>query len=87
MKKIVYKLIILSIILGIIITLITGFFTHPSVVGAKWWGYPLTWKTQAVLSPEYSPPLNINWLNFIIDIIIWTIIFFIIFGIILRKKF
>ena len=86
MKKIVYKLIISSLIIGIVITLITGLFTHPDIVGANWWGYPLTWLTQAVLSPEYSPPLNINWLNLIIDIVVWTIIAFVILVAIFRKK-
>ncbi len=86
MKKIVYKLIISSLIMGMIITLITGLFTHQGVVGANWWGYPFTWLTRAVVSPEYSPPLNLNLLNLIIDIIIWTIIAFAIFVVIFKKK-
>jgi hypothetical protein len=86
MEKIKYKLIFISLTFGIVITLVSSLFSHPNVVGANWWGYPLTWLTQVVVSPEYSPPLNVNWFNLIIDIIFWTIISLVIIFALFKKK-
>ena len=85
-KKRISLSIIVSIIYGSAITLITGFFTHKILIGATWFGYPLHWLVRMVVSPEYFP-YKIVWLNFIIDIIIWSVIVFIILVVIFRKDF
>ena len=78
--------IISSVVIGVIIALFTGIFPHSEIVGANWWGYPLVWLTQAVLSPGYSPPLNVIWLNLIIDIVVWSVIVFLFLFVVFRKK-
>jgi len=89
MRKII-KLIIFFIIIGLIITLITGLFSNlDTLVGVSRWGYPLYWLSKMVIGPQYSPPLDIVWLNLIIDVIIWSIIVYLILLelVILREYF
>lgn len=77
---------IISLIFGVAITLITGFFSNQEgIVGAGRWGYPLHWLSRMVTSPEYSSPYDIVWSNFVIDIAIWTVIIFIVLMFVYRK--
>jgi hypothetical protein len=64
-----------SIIGGAVITLLTGLIpnTPSMLVGAAHYGYPLAWLTRLVLAPQYFP-WRLNVLEFIADIIIWSII-------------
>ena len=78
MEKIFYKIIYISLLVGIILTILSGFFQHQNLFGFKGFGYPFTWLIQIDSLPEYSQFFNINWFNFMFDIIIWAIIFFII---------
>ncbi|MFX1488129.1 MAG: hypothetical protein ACFFBI_03210 [Promethearchaeota archaeon] len=61
-----------SFAIGIIITLITGLFSHPTegIIGVNKWGYPFYWLSQVVY-PEAK--INTNWSNLIIDVLIWII--------------
>ena len=86
MKKAIVCSIILSITLGIIITLFTGLFTWPGVVGATWWGYPFFWMSKAVVGPGYIAPLIIWWNNLIFDSIFWSIVVFLILLVFYKKK-
>ncbi|MCK4364765.1 MAG: hypothetical protein KAW45_01815 [Thermoplasmatales archaeon] len=87
MRKKLIQIIIISIIVGIIITLITGLFSNQeNFLGSSRWGYPLHWLSRMIVGPQYSPPLNIVWLNLIIDIVIWSIIVLVILLIVFRKN-
>ena len=81
------KMILTSIIGGIIITLITGLFlnTPPMLVGASHFGYPLPWLTRLIIHPQYFP-WSVSIPNLIIDIIIWSIIMGIILFVLLKIK-
>ena len=87
MRKKIVKVFIISIILGIVITMITGLFLNQGqYLGSSRWGYPVYWLSQMVVGPEYSPPLNVVWLNLLIDITIWSILFIVILIIVFRNK-
>jgi hypothetical protein len=77
------KLTIYSIIGGLVITLLTGLLTNmpAKLLGAEHYGYPFAWLIRLVIAPEYFP-WRVNILNLIMDIVIWSIIvFIIIFGV------
>ena len=78
---------ILSVIGGVILTLLTGLIsnTPPMFVGATHYGYPLAWLVQLVLAPEYFP-WQVNVLNLIVDIVIWIIIVGIIATVLTRRR-
>jgi cytochrome b subunit of formate dehydrogenase len=66
---------LVSILGGELVTLLTGLLpTTPSLlVGATWYGFPLAWLIRMIVAPEYNP-WRIELLNFLGDVIIWTII-------------
>ena len=66
-----------SFIVGLIITIITGFFTHPmnGLIGSERWGFPLYWITQAIVPGAEKV---INWSNFIINTFFWGALVFLI---------
>ena len=69
------RIVILSVIGGVILTLLTGVVsnTPPMLVGPTHYGYPLAWLVRLVLAPEYFP-WRVNVPNLIMDIVIWIII-------------
>ena len=73
------KFAVYSLIGGLVITLLTGLIsnTPAKLVGAVHYGYPLAWLIRLVIAPEYFP-WRVNILNLIVDIVIWSIIVFII---------
>ncbi|MFX1371792.1 MAG: hypothetical protein ACFFCE_08020 [Promethearchaeota archaeon] len=76
--KLRYILIILfSFILGIIITLLTGFIsnTTTNLLGANKWGFPFYWMSQPVYP---GADRIIIWSNLLIDILIWSFLLFMI---------
>ncbi|MFX1501498.1 MAG: hypothetical protein ACFFDH_11100 [Promethearchaeota archaeon] len=76
--KLKYILIILfSFILGIIITLLTGFIanTTTNLLGADTWGFPFYWMNQSVYP---GAERAIIWSNLLIDILIWSFLLFLI---------
>ena len=81
------RVVILSVIGGVILTLLTGLIsnTPPMFVGATHYGYPLAWLVQLVLAPEYFPWRG-NVLNLIVDIVIWIIIVGIIATVLTRSR-
>ena len=81
------KILISSIIGGVIITLMTGLIinTPPMLVGAVWYGYPLAWLIRRVVAPEYFP-WHVSVLNLIADIIIWAVIIGIVLLVLARTK-
>jgi len=81
------RVVILSVIGGVILTLLTGLFsnTPPMLVGATHYGYPLAWLVRLVLAPEYFP-WQVNVSNLIVDIVIWILIVGIIATVLTRGR-
>jgi hypothetical protein len=73
------KRLVVSIIGGVIITLLTGLFssTPQMLVGAEWYGFPFAWLIRMVVAPEYNP-WRVEYLNFIADIVVWSVILLVI---------
>ena len=68
-----YKIPIYSILTGIILTLITGFFPNVFLIGITYWGYLLPWMSRI----DYlGAPLEIIWINLLADIIIWSMLIY-----------
>lgn len=66
---------LLSILGGELITLLTGVIsnTPPMLVGATHYGYPFPWLIRLIIAPQYNP-WRLEFLNFIADIVVWSII-------------
>ncbi len=81
------KLLIFAIVAGVIITLITGLrdSTPPVLVGASWYGYPLSWLYRLLLAPQYFP-WRVDALSLSADIIFWTVIVGIVLYILSKVK-
>ena len=64
-----------SAIIGLIITLATGLVVNTpyGLVGASWYGWPLTWLSKLVIAPQYNPWV-INWYGLVIDFVFWSIV-------------
>lgn len=81
------KVLALAVVLGLVITVITGFInTTPSdLLGAVWYGWPFAWRIIPVV-PNPVPAYDA--VKFIADFIVWFIIAFVILFAIwkLRKK-
>lgn len=71
------KMLILAVIVGVVITLITGVInTTPSdLVGASWYGWPFVWRIVPVVP---DPVASYNIAKFIGDVIVWFIVAFVI---------
>ena len=65
------KLKVIAVLLGVLITLLTGYASTLQLIGATNFGYPLTWLTQRVIAPIYNPWF-INYFNFVVDILVWS---------------
>jgi hypothetical protein len=71
--------VVVSIVGGVIITVVTGLFpnTPGMLVGAEWYGFPLAWLIRMIVAPEYNP-WRVEFLNFIADVVVWSVILFVI---------
>lgn len=76
-----------SILGGVVITLLTGLVSNtPAMwVGAALYGYPLAWLLRLVLAPEYFP-WRIDWVNLVLDILVWVTIVRIALFMLMRPK-
>ena len=68
--------IVAAIIVGVVITLITGLLpsTPSGLVGAVWYGYPLNWINRLIISPTAGNPWVVQWVGLIVDIVVWFIV-------------
>ena len=66
---------ILSLMGGVLITLLTGLRSNmPALlVGALHYGYPLPWIFRLVVAPEYFP-WSVDIVALVVDVVIWTMI-------------
>lgn len=64
-----------SVIGGVIIALLTGLVnsTPGGLVGATWYGWPVSWLYKLVIAPQYNP-WKVQWANLVIDMIVWIVI-------------
>ena len=64
-----------SIVGGAIITLVTGLYnsTPSELVGAAWYGFPMTWIRKLVVAPQYNP-WTIDYTGLILDLIVWIVV-------------
>jgi hypothetical protein len=83
------KTLVFAIIGGVVITLLTGLInrTPPMLVGAVYYGFPFAWLEMLVIAPQYFPWV-VRPVRLILDIVIWTIVVWIILFIVskIRKK-
>lgn len=97
----VLKMAIYSVLIGVAITLVSGalfnnliFGDFPNLViiagksgpipGVGYWGYILPWLKQIVTWP--TPPKTIVWPNLIIDVLIWSVIPFLLSLVLFRER-
>ena len=81
------KMIILAVGGGVAVTLLTGLFdnTPPMWVGATLFGYPFAWLVRMVIAPQYNP-WTFNPVELVEDIVMWTVLVWIILFAISRSK-
>lgn len=73
------KNVVESAIAAAVITLVSGLVpsTPAQLVGASWYGWPITWIRKLVIAPQYNPWL-VDWYGLVADFIIWFVISWII---------
>jgi len=65
-----------SIVGGAVITLVTGLYNSTpggGLVGATWYGFPVTWIRWLAVGPQYSP-WAVDWMGLVIDLVVWIIV-------------
>ena len=80
------KILLSSIIGGVIIALLTGLIYNTLWVGAVGYGYPFAWYLRLVLPPEHVSFWHVSASNLIADIIIWAAIIGIVLLVLARTK-
>jgi len=75
----------LSIGIGIVISLLTGFVSVRTLIGGTHYGFPLAWRIEVVL-PHERNPWRFNILYLITDVIFWSIVVGVVPVLIRRKK-
>jgi hypothetical protein len=77
-------IVIVALVIGIIISGLTGLInTTPVIIGATWYGWPVAWMYNYV---TYPPSTAFNYVNLVVDIVIWTVVAFVILWIAMRGK-
>jgi cytochrome b561 len=79
------KIVVSAVIIGIVITLITGIInTTPSgLVGASWYGWPFAWRIIPVVP---NPEASYDIAEFIGDWVVWSIVAFVVMFILCKLK-
>lgn len=64
-----------SVIGGILVTIITRFYngTPSGLVGATWYGFPVTWIRRLIIAPQYNP-WRIDFTGLVVDLAIWIVV-------------
>jgi hypothetical protein len=74
---------VISIVAGLVITAVTGLISLSVLLGATHYGLPLVWRIELVTFP---PVTNIEWINLIADVIIWSAIVFLVLHFMKKEK-
>jgi len=79
------KLGVIALVVGIVITLLTALInmTPPGLMGATWYGLPLPWYIVIVYP---GSPTRIRPLRLVADIVVWTIVVWVILFVIMRVR-
>lgn len=74
-----------SVIAAVILTLLSGLVnsTPQLLVGASWYGWPMTWVTKIVVPPGYSPWL-IKFAGLAEDLVFWFVLSLLVFYIAMK---
>ncbi len=69
------KIVLVSVVAGVAITILTMLYngTPYLLVGAVWYGFPLTWIRRLVVAPQYNP-WAIDYAGLVIDLCFWTLV-------------
>jgi hypothetical protein len=69
------KSILASIVIAVSVTLFTGAInsTPTLLLGAAWYGYPITWIRRLVIAPQYNP-WRVDLPGLAIDLVFWFVI-------------
>jgi hypothetical protein len=72
MKRPTLLTVVASLAAGIVAALLTGLIdvTPSGLVGATWYGYPLTWLRRLIIAPQYYP-WRFDWFNLVLDAAFW----------------
>jgi len=78
---------LVSVLGAEVLALLTGLVanTPAMLVGAEHYGYPLPWLIRMVVAPWYNP-WRIDFVGFFADIVIWTVILFVLLFVVDRIK-
>ena len=81
------KQLILSALVGVVITLISGLIsnTSPMLLGAVQYGYPFPWLFRRIVAPEYFP-WAVDTGNLVVDIVLWSIVAGIVLVLLNRRR-
>ena len=80
------KLIAESVIGGIAITLLSYLYNGtPSIVGAVWYGFPLTWIRYLVVGPQYNP-WAVDIVGLVVDVVVWSVVVGVVLFVLQRGK-
>jgi hypothetical protein len=81
------KLSVLAVAVGVVVTLVTGLIENmpAMLVGAVHYGYPMAWLIRMIVGPEYNPWV-VNPLGLIVDIVVWTLVAWIVLFVATRPK-
>jgi hypothetical protein len=69
------KIVATSVIIGVVITLITGIIPNipTQLVGASWYGLPIKWLIKLVIAPQYNP-WKVLPVNLFEDLVFWVVV-------------
>ena len=77
----------LSAALGVVVLLLTGLadVTPGGLVGARWYGLPLTWIRRLVIAPQYNP-WRVDWTGLAADLVFWLAVALAVGWLVLRLR-
>ena len=75
----IYRIVIASFGIGGVLTALTALIdqTPSNLVGARWYGFPLTWLRRLIVAPQYNP-WQVDYTGLIIDISVWFLVAFVV---------
>ena len=80
-------MVVYAVFAGVVITLLTGLIgnTPEMLVGADYYGYPFAWLEMMLVAPQYFPWV-VRPLQLILDIVVWTVVVWVILFVVSKAK-
>jgi hypothetical protein len=68
-----FKPLIEAVAAGAMVTFVTALYnsTPGQLVGAVWYGLPITWIRYVMVGPQYSP-WAVDYIGFAVDLVVWS---------------